>query len=422
MSIWLQVTVTSEQRTSFGTGGERAYLTHTHPFLPGSVLRGALAAAWLKDAASDADFELIFERGRFGPALPQGVDVEPQSVGKCKYHRDPSHAEYIDFAFEADPEAAKKAKCAARENLKGNFTRKNLVTRAATAIEPRKNTAAQSQLFSREMIEKGTTFVGHVVLPDKAADARLAQLERAFFGGRGSILGRCRVSWKQIQTLPGTEQLKAAQRVVIRTLSPTILVDDAGLPSTDLRAAIKEIAGTDPSSVWADRVESGLAGGWHSASGMPKPSEIAIAPGAVAVLDSVDPDQVRRLLDHGLGVRRNEGYGWVEVVPEAWQPASRYSSDSDARAGSPCCAHRPSRRMVGEGQRPGSERHAEAVVRQSAATHSSRQRRERPCRNGHRRPGLPHSGSTRGKYGAQPDRGGRVAGRHPERHPPERCQ
>lgn len=330
MVNWLQVTVTSQQRTSFGTGGERAYLTHTHPFLPGSVLRGALAAAWLRTGTTDAKFEQIFEAGRFSPALPAWVDVESQSVGRCKYHQETangSHAEYVDYAFCSDLDQAgqKLGKCAAREKLKGDYTRKGLVTQVATALEPRKNTAAKSQLFAREMIEKGTEFVGYVVLPDDADTDALTKIDMAFVGGRSSILGRCLVEWEEIDGAPGSEASShdgaaGAEQVVIRTLSPTILVDNRGLPADDFGAAIKTAVGCAPVAVWAGRVESGLASGWHAASGLPKPAEIAFAPGAVAVLRGVDRSKLDALLDSGLGLRRNEGYGWVEIVTKAWEP------------------------------------------------------------------------------------------------------
>ena len=323
MPRWLQVTVTSEQRTSFGTGGERAYLTHSHPYLPGSVLRGALAGAWLREGGNGTEFQQVFEAGRFGPALPAWVDVEPQSVGRCKYHQGSAHDEYIDYAFNPDSEHEERTHCAARERLKGSFTRSHLVTRVATALEPRTNTAAESQLFARELIEKGTRFVGQVVLDDSVGQSALGKLTtvtKAFFGGRSSILGRCEVAWSELDGAPGTEKPNNAQPVVLRTLSPTILVDDAGLPSTDFAAAIQALVGLAPVKTWADRMESGLAGGWHAASGLPKPTEMAVVPGAVARLPGLTREQLSTLLDHGVGLRRNEGYGWLEVVPKAWTP------------------------------------------------------------------------------------------------------
>lgn len=327
MAEWFTVTITSQQRTSFGTGGERAYLTHTHPYLPGSVLRGALAAAWLRNGKpTDEGFRTIFERGRFSPALPGWAQVQNQSVSRCKYHDEAAdgHEEYIDHAFRTDSSAtdAEPFCGAGREHLKGDCTRAGIISRVTTALAPRTNTAAESQLFAREMIEKGTVFTGHIVLPDGADPTRLEKINLAYFGGRGTVMGRCTVDIRPDPAgppgLPGDEQ----GRVVLRTISPTILVDDAGFPSTDLAGALEQVTGVGPNEreLWASRAESGLASGWHAASGLPKPAEIALVPGAVAVLNGVETGRLRRLLDEGLGLRRNEGYGWVEVMTQPWSP------------------------------------------------------------------------------------------------------
>ncbi|RLP10057.1 hypothetical protein [Propionibacterium australiense] len=328
MAEWFTVKITSQQRTSFGTGGERAYLTHTHPFLPGSVLRGALAAAWLRNGEPiDEGFSAIFERGRFSPAFPSWAQVQSQSVSRCKYHKkDSGHAEYIDHAFKTDCSIAdSKLRCeASREYLKGACTHSGIFSRITTALAPRTNTAAESQLFAREMIEKGTVFTGHIVLPDGTDTEKLEQLRLAYFGGRGTVMGRCTVDIRHDPDGPpgltGDEQ----GRVVVRTISPTILVDDAGFPSTDLASALECVAGVRPDEgrLWASRAESGLASGWHAASGLPKPAEIALVSGAVAVLTGFDPGKLRELLDKGLGLRRNEGYGWVEVMAQPWRPVT----------------------------------------------------------------------------------------------------
>ena len=328
MARWLEVTVTSQQRTSFGTGGERAYLTHTHPFLPGSVLRGALAAACLRSDGSGGEaFRRVFEFGRFGPAMPAWVALESQSVSKCKYHDSAAgHAEYVDLAFDLGQTPYSLDCCAARDQLKGAYTRRGLVAVVTTAQEPRKNTAATGQLFARETIERGTTFVGHTVLPDDTvADAgfeTLKGIDQAFFGGRSTVLGRCTVTWKELNDPPHWPDAapQAEEIVVVRTLSPTILVDEAGLPSIDFAGAVRAAVGVAPEATWAGRVESGLAGGWHSASGMPQPAEIAVAPGAVAALRGVPRERLLELITCGLGLRRNEGYGWVEIVSKPWQP------------------------------------------------------------------------------------------------------
>ncbi|MFY9263792.1 MAG: hypothetical protein GX483_04845 [Actinomycetaceae bacterium] len=328
MSKWLRIKITAKQRISLGVGNEKSFLTRTHPYLPGSVVRGALAATWLRESNGTADslFTTVFEQGRFSPAFPSGAVLENQSVKQCKYHDGNSgHPEFVDLAF--DHTGNSETHCGAgRDDLKGNVSGVRVGTRVTTALDPGKNTASEGKLFSREYLEKGTVFAGYVCLPD-SADAALDFLMRissAFFGGRSSVMGRSDIKWEELSEAPGLSTVNTAEPVVIRTISPTILVDSYGLPSIDLAAALQEASVGTVEATWSNppRVESGIAGGWHMATGLPKPAEIALVPGAVAKLTGVDLQNLKQLLDSGLGLRTNEGYGWVEVVTEPWAPTA----------------------------------------------------------------------------------------------------
>lgn len=331
---WLGVTVTSRQRVSLGKGGERAFLTASHPVIPGSVIRGALAAAWTTAGGQrDGEFATVFERSRFSPLLPDGVQVAGQSVSICKYHTASEHARYHDEAFDGVLPADEHG-CRGRERGNGGyvttgFGQPRFVTLTTTALEPRKHIVSTGKLFSREAIEKGTRFSGFIVLPDGTPDARLRALTTLFVGGRSSVLGRCDVAFTE---LPGAALPPAdATEVVVRTISPSLLVDESGAPSTDLATVLQQ-AGLNVTRVWAHRIEAGSAGGWHAASGLPKPAEVAVAPGATALVGSPDRAALAGLLDRGVGMRRSEGYGWLEVVnpgrlaqaaaPLAAQPAT----------------------------------------------------------------------------------------------------
>lgn len=331
---WFGVAVSSRQRVSLGKGGERAYLTTSHPVIPGSVIRGALAAAWTTmGGPRDREFRNVFERARFSPLLPTGVRVAGQSVRICKYHSAAGHARHHDEAFEGTLSADDQG-CRGRERCNGGYLTHDLgqpafVTLTSTALIPRQHVASTGQLFSREAIEKGTRFSGYIVLPDDTPDTRLRTLTTLFIGGRSSVLGRCDISFT---ALPGAPlPAMDADSVVVRTLSPSLLVDDVGAPTTDLLAALQR-AGLDVRKVWAHRVEAGSAGGWHAASGLPKPAEIALAPGATAVLRSPDQAVLSRLLDRGIGLRRSEGYGWLEVV------APQHPGPTTATPGAPQAA------------------------------------------------------------------------------------
>ena len=77
----LPVSVTARQRLALGTGSEVSFFTGSHSFVPGSVLRGALAAAWIAEhgpparaAASGAEFRDLFDGPvRYGPLYLPGI-------------------------------------------------------------------------------------------------------------------------------------------------------------------------------------------------------------------------------------------------------------------------------------------------------------------------------------------------------------
>lgn len=307
MSTWLDVTLTTEQDFSLGTGGARAYLTRTHPYVPGSVLRGALAAAWLASGGStDETFRTLWDGGvRFGPCFPEGAFVEPQSAVRCKYHEaSAGHREYVDEAFGPRP-----AGCAGGwERLKGaTVSAVRPKMRPSSAQRPGTILVESGQLFAYETLPRGTLLRGRIVVPDGVDWAPLAELGRIFVGARTHSLGRTRVAITR-----GTPP-EPHEGATLRTLTPTILVDAAGRPTTDLAGVLERDFGltVDSTRCWADRLLTEGVGGWHQASSLPKPSDVALAPGATFGLVKPSKDAVRRLLEAGLGLRRTEGYGWV---------------------------------------------------------------------------------------------------------------
>lgn len=329
MSTWLELTITGGQRVSLGTGGERAFLTRSHPVIPGSVVRGALAGAWLAAGGSpnDRSFHSAFERGRFSSAVPEGVQLRPQSVEVCKYHDAAAdHLPNHDLAFGPNPLA--RMQCGGQQALKGDYTRAPHVTVTTTAMQPGKHVAKEGSLFSREALEKGTIFRGLAVVEDDAVADTLETLTTIFVGGRSGVMGRCQLS---IAKLDGPPHLASGSDVVLCTRSATILVDDAGMPCLDLAGTLQE-KGFAVADLWADRFESNAAGGWHVASGLPKPTEVVICPGAVVKLTGCSPEALRTLLDEGIGLRRSEGYGWLDVVPKAWAPLAQTTTRTSGPA------------------------------------------------------------------------------------------
>jgi len=309
---WWRVTVRSEQAIVVGTGATRAFHTPSLGYIPGATLRGALATAWrVRYGDNNPDlFRATFDHSvRFGPLLAVTGDVASQSVLRRKYA--PGAGEYVDCAFEDTGDAV-------GDHLKGDVIwgdEDALKVVTTTAIDPEKRTALDGNLFSRQAHRRRQTYHGLIHGDENLVD-RLADLESASIGGRRSAMGRARIRIEPAQPPepPGSGD------VVLRTLSPTILLDDAGGSSLDWEAAFK---GFDVVDTWGGRVAGEGVSGWHMASGTPKPGDIAIAPGAVVKLREPGRDEVLELLARGLGTRRAEGFGWLEQVTKPWRPPGR---------------------------------------------------------------------------------------------------
>ena len=111
----IRVEVFAEQPLHLGSQLDAGWLTDTHRFVPGSVLRGALAALWLAehrppkpDTTSDMEFQRLFEGGvRFGPLYPSDNALRPLSVFGCKYADDDTCRRFShDAAFDGAAPAA----------------------------------------------------------------------------------------------------------------------------------------------------------------------------------------------------------------------------------------------------------------------------------------------------------------------------
>lgn len=337
MTTWLKVTATCLQDITIGTGATRAFMSPTMDHVPGSTVRGALARAWrFKHGDGHPQFRVVFDGAvRFGPLRARGSDVANQSVWGCKYHADHGEPEYLDAAFACphcgregtvdpcpgcgvSPRVAPSMCGRPGERLKGTimFGAQSTKLVTSTAIDPERMSALESSLFAREVFPRGTVFDGHIV-GDPTLTALLKDFERIALGGRKSVLGAVQLA---VEEVPAPLPAQPTGPVVLRTVSPTILVDHTGAPSVDLRAAFPVGVVAD---IWGGRLAADGTSGWHAASRLPKPGDVALAPGAVIALSGIDGHDLRRLLDEGIGLRRPEGFGWLEIVEGAWKPPAK---------------------------------------------------------------------------------------------------
>lgn len=362
----LDVTLHMLQRASLGRRPRGTAPVDTHTHVPGSVLRGALAAAWLRaygppqDAppARRAEFEQLFEGGvRFGPLFDAGSAVVPLSVYRCKYRPTAAcETSYTDQAAPADGAASPDAgrprcpHCDDGPMVSGKgevtfFSSRDTVadtTRTALTDEGR---VAPGRLFTRRALSHRIgdghrageahragespqrTLTGQLILPPDLPDACMRwlrdRLHSVRIGGDRSTSGAAELLLQQPVSArrPDPARLVRDGLLVLRLTSPALLLDAAGRPTTRLDEAwVRELLGVGV-RVARSWVRQERLSGWNGLVNLPKPEELAVAAGSVyqLALDATPTtDALARLYRHGLGVRRAEGYGWLE--PGTWTP------------------------------------------------------------------------------------------------------
>jgi CRISPR-associated protein Csx10 len=320
----LRVTIMAEQPLALGIGSEVSFFTDSHSFVPGSVLRGALAATWIAEygppvrshAHVDRFRELFDGLIRYGPLYVEGGQREPLSVLHCKYPETQAcEATAVDLAFEH------RAACAGcgkgLEPSKGQlFLPPGLAMhrRVRTSIDPKTWRAKDSELYATAAIPVGTTLVGTI----HGTHPWLSESRTLRLGGRRSVGGAA-----GYQTEPSSPVLPVADQItdalVIRLDSPAILVDQGGRPRLDPDPDLDLCHEATLDRAWSRPLRWE---GWHAASRLPKPLEICAAAGSTYRVTGNHDDLVRlatRLLRDGIGLRRAEGFGVVEVAYGPWR-------------------------------------------------------------------------------------------------------
>ena len=318
--------------------------------------------------AKDKDgFLDLFERGvSFGFCLPYGSRFRSLSTMRRKYQTcDACDAEIdlartlADHSCRDDVDVLKNAirqrshkdarrvcrKCEGplvpeRGGLDGN----NLPTvesRWRIGMEDAE-TAAVGQLFrvSRLRFKSAEQsgppqFLGHIDVDSQCAAKWLCEQRRIFVGGSRSIAGKMSVRVEQMATDETAEPKERSPNrptsrrdglLCIRLDSPMILVDDFTRPVVDPsrvedwdRILGEEGLGLESIHHWS-RIQE--IRGWHAASNLPKPVDIALSPGSILLFkmtprSDVDDRRLRQFSERSFGLRTTEGFGRISLVPEA---------------------------------------------------------------------------------------------------------
>ncbi|MER5182588.1 type III-B CRISPR module-associated Cmr3 family protein [Streptomyces sp. NPDC002896] len=334
------VTLRLAQPAALGRRPRGTAPIETYRHIPGSVLRGALAAVWIREygppqgasPARRAEFVHLFEGPvRYGPLFDPVSAVVPLSVYRCKYRpQRECHSEYADMAA-AGGGAADRPRCrrcggplvAGKGEVEFFGTAAPVVenTRVALTEEER---AADGKLFTRRSLShlkdggEPRELSGRITDTSAAGTEWLLAAHALHIGGRRSTAGAAEYSARpdDAAALPDPAELVVDGTLVVRLTAPAILVDAAGRPTdrpdTVLLASLLGTKVTvDRSWIRRERVN-----GWNALTNLPKAEELAVSAGSVFQLrlaSTPSREGLASLRDHGLGLRRSEGFGWVEL-------------------------------------------------------------------------------------------------------------
>ena len=317
-------------------------------YIPGSTLRGALAACWIRDhglppSLGDEDLEeflRLFERDvRYGFCLPNGTNFDPLSLMRCKYSpKDDCKQSFNDAAADGyiDNSDAEEKRC---EFCEGPLTfSKGELVGSAKSLQVRNRvsltdseTAADKKLYAVKRIPRGTELHGHIETSSELACEWLEGEKRLFVGASKSVDGlvEARISAPETSAVEDV-RLREDRLLCLRLDSPAIFVDDATCPILEP----KRIDWIRPLRLDADpgmptdlkikylRSWTRLSEikGWHAASDLPKPLDFGFSAGSTFLLEiksKLSEEEFKelaaRIASSAHGCRTTEGFGAVSV-------------------------------------------------------------------------------------------------------------
>lgn len=321
-----ELVLTLRQPAQLGNRARRDNVLATMEYVPGSVVRGALAAAWLarngvakRGTPEREEFLKLFEGGvRYGALLREGTEFISLAVAGHKYEKR-DDCEVIDYdraRGEKPPPYCDQcgSPIEQRKGLKGD--RESVGRRTSVAIGPG-GTARPGELFTRETLNAGEIFRGTVTAADDALLTILGDLGPVRIGGRRTTHGLAGIAITS-GGAPPLPELRPDGTIVVRLRSPGIFTDDHGRPSRDPSPAELTKALGVPARVVKRWTRWEQAGGWHVASGLPKPQELTVAAGSTYVIYTermVSDSALAAFSSRGLGLRRHEGFGDLAPPP-----------------------------------------------------------------------------------------------------------
>jgi len=332
------------------------------PYIPGSAVRGALAARWLAkhpgaDLAIDTAGRTDFLDGTscYLNAYPE-YDGErtlptPASWFTEKDLAGDRRAIIYDLATGPDPElgllkapqGGRFCRLTRHEPLEAWEQAENRAVLVGSAryeqihiaLEDVNRRGEGNLVFRYDALASGQSFIGAVIAPESHDLSEIRDLLTAgdLFLGSAHLAGYGRVAVQVLEEVPSdwreyvADNPASDKRVVVTLLSQVILRGANGQVGWDGGRALAAALGCgDGAELLAGFGKAEMAGAYNRKWSLPTPQDWALAAGSVFIFatQTVDQDRLRAALDHGVGERRAEGFGRVAVN---WQVAPQVNQD-----------------------------------------------------------------------------------------------
>lgn len=349
-------------------GSQMGNILTTQDFIPGSTILGFCAGLYLRDdngvtaedAHKDGGFRALFlsDKTIFSPAYPVAEATEktipvPLSVLGCKYYGwksphptgRPMHG-IFDYLYKDIPDTCPQPSCKAPVEHKGGYAYlgsggdlfshevcKRIISHNRVA-----ESSSEKDLFSFEAISEGQEFYGEISFSDEKKRDDLfniliknpvGKLGKARRRGYGTVeFYRPVKKDTSFREELGNISMAANGTFSIYLHSDAIVLDKAlnycsrlDEESVASLLGIKpdqcEVFSGGPGQKYRSFWKNGIVMGFNEKRRMPLPMEQSIVRGSVFTVQYKGTDNIsasmRALMENGVGVRRNEGFGQVII-------------------------------------------------------------------------------------------------------------
>ncbi|MER7077268.1 CRISPR-associated protein Csx10 [Saccharopolyspora kobensis] len=324
MNQHARVTVTLTEAVAATKNARSDFQPDVHNHIPGSVLRGAVAAIWIRqlgpEITTTPEFARIFDgEGTFGPLHTLGSQPIPLSVQVHKYEPERTCQKlWWDAALGEIAEDCPDCRYPLEFSKGQSRGSVDFTTRIMTALST-DGVAKDGHLFRQKALRQDQRMhgwlYGEAVAALKLNDTPITSV---LLGSRRSLRGSATVELEHDAVPEPVECI--GNDIILRLASPGVFVDDFGLPSqVPNLIELTHVLGVKAINVDQHWTRWDEVGGWHAASGLPKPAERAVAAGStyrVRCAEQPSETALRALMARGVGLRRREGFGAL-FRPEA---------------------------------------------------------------------------------------------------------